>query len=224
MQITPQTVVQNYQSLRQAPGSEVELGFPGTADILSRQVDEDPATPDKIVVSAWSGSFSDPGTTLTFTERQQEGRQLLEFEAVQRYNGFADVEGDRSLAVIDLASGKLLSSEGNGSYLVAEAKPVAPAPSPEERELEAIRSSYAAVKEHVQAGEKEFSLGIAQYEVVEAKDGFIKTTSWDGGMSSPQVTETFREKEGSLEYTREIPATPWMIGSQPETVTRTVKL
>ncbi|MFN8607962.1 MAG: hypothetical protein U0931_10545 [Vulcanimicrobiota bacterium] len=231
MNISGQTVLRDYQALRQAASSQektASLEMAGQpVDLVSSQIDNDPATPDTIVASSWDGGFSSTQARLTFNERQQDGKQVLEFTADQPRSLFGG-ELDHSSALIDMASGQILASSGSGNFLVKDAAPVAPKPNPQERLYASIRASYQDIQKHIAEGEQEFSSGIGQITVKESRPGYVQVENWDGGFSSPVCTETYREyKDGDramLEYTRLNPGSPFMAGSKPETVVHNLPL
>ena len=231
MNISGQTVLRDYQALRQAASKQeksADLEMTGRpVDLVSSRIDNDPVTTDTIVASSWDGGFSSTQARLTFTERQQDGKQVLEFAADQPRSMFG-TEQDHSSALIDLASGQILSSSGTGNFLVKDAAPVAPKPSAQELMFASIRESYKEIQQHIAEGENEFSAGIGQVTVKEARPGYVQVESWDGGFSSATCTETYREyKDGDramLEYTRLNPGSPFMVGSKPETVVHNLPL
>ncbi|MBT9581817.1 hypothetical protein IV102_00615 [bacterium] len=165
MKISGNNILSDYQALRQAASagqSQAEISLNGMpVDLVSSQIDNDPTTPDNIVVSAWDGSFSSQAAQLTFAERQQDGKQVLEFSAEQA-TSLVDSEKDSSKALIDMAP------------------------------------------------------------------GYVELTSWDGCMSSGQAKETYREYQqdgkNMLEYTKFTPGSPFMVGSQDQTITRNLSL
>lgn len=232
MQISGQTVVRDYQALRQAAGSQEKQAIlemaPRAVELVSSQIDQDPSTTDTIVASSWDGGMSSTQARLTFRELQQDGKQVLEFTAQQPRSLFA-TEQDQSNALIDLASGQLISSSGSGDFLVSNSGPVVPAqPTAQEKLYASIRESYRDIQQHVAQGEQEFSAGMGEITVKESRPGYIQVESWDGGFSSAACTETFREYQDNqramLEYTKVDPGNPFMVGSQPETTTHRLPL
>lgn len=231
MKVSGQIVLRDYQALRQAAeskASNAELEMTGTSvDLVSSQIDKDPKTTDTLVASSWDGGFSSTQARLTFTERQQDGKQVLEFSADQPRSMFGS-EVDHSSALIDLASGQVLASSGTGNFLVGEAAAPPAKPSQQERLYASIRENYQDIQKHVAAGETEFSQGVGDITVKEARPGYIQVESWDGGFSSAACTETFREysQDGKamLEYTKVNPGSPFMVGSKPETTVHNLPL
>lgn len=232
MKISGNNILSDYQALRQAASagqSQADISLNGMpVDLVSSQIDNDPTTPDNIVVSAWDGSFSSQAAQLTFAESQLDGKQVLEFSAEQATSLF-DSEKDSSKALIDMASGEVLSTSGSGNFLVSGAAAPTPVkPDPQEQENARIRSDYSELKQHLAEGEKEFNLGLSQVTVVESRPGYVELTSWDGCMSSGQAKETYREYQqdgkNMLEYTKFTPGSPFMVGSQDETFTRNLSL
>jgi hypothetical protein len=232
MKISPQTVVSDYQSLRQAATagkSEADISINAQpVELMTRNVDNDPATPDTIVVSAWNGDFSAPAATLSFQERLENGKQVLEFTAEQGTSLF-DPDRDTSKALIDLATGELIRSEGVGNFLVSNAGQVAPpALTAEQLEQNEIRSSYRELSEQASTGEKEFAAGVGSVTVQEYRPGYLQVQTWDGGFSSGRATETFREYQQDgrtmLEYTKLIPGSPFMVGSEDQKIVRNFPL
>ena len=232
MKVSSQNIVRDYQALRNAASagqSQADISLNSMpVDLVSSQIDTDPTTPDNIVVSAWNGDFSSQAARLTFAERQQEGHQVLEFSAEQATSLF-DSNMTRSTALIDLNTGALLASSGSGNYLVSDtAAPTPVKPDPQAQEFARIRSNYGELKQHLAEGEKEFYLGMNEITVVENRPGYIELTSWDGSMSSGEAKESYREysQDGKamLEYTKLTPASPFMVGSQDETIVRNLPL
>lgn len=232
MKISPQTILSDYQALRQAATagkSEADITINSEpVELMTKNVDNDPATPDTIVVSAWNGDFSSPAATLSFQERQEGGKQVLEFTAEQGTSLF-DPDRDTSKALIDLASGELIASEGVGNFLVSNPTPVAPPVlNAETREQDEIRSAYRKFAEQAASGEKEFQNGVGTVTVQEYRPGYLQVETWDGGFSSGPATQTFREYEQDgrtmLEYTKLIPGSPFMIGSEDQKIVRNFPL
>lgn len=128
MLINPKAVIEDYRALRSlASKRRTELGESAITghqmSILGAYVDNDPATEDRIVTSAFDLDFSSAAAELTFIERQAERGSVLEFQAAQP-KSFSSFEIDRSSALIDLSSGALLSSNGSGNYLVGLEAPL----------------------------------------------------------------------------------------------------
>jgi len=236
--ISGQVVLRDYQALRQAASNKeanATLEMAGQpVDLVSSRIDNDPTTTDTIVASSWDCGFSSTQARLTFTERQQDGKQVLEFTADQPRSMFSE-ESDHSSALIDLASGQILSSAGTGNFLVQDAAPVvAPKPALQEMLYASIRESYREIQQHMSAGEREFSANGNQVTVKEwaenseAGPGYVKVESWNGDFSAAASTETYREynQDGRnmLEYTKVNPGSPFMVGSKPETVVHNLPL
>jgi len=232
MQVSGQTVVRDYQALRQAAGSQEKQAVlemaPSVVELVSSQIDRDPVTTDTIVASSWDGGMSSTQARLTFREIQQDGKQVLEFTAEQPRSLFG-TEQDQSSALIDLASGQLISSSGSGDFLVSQSSPVAPTlPTAQENLYASLRENYRDIQHHVAEGEQEFMVGMGQITVTESRPGYIQVESWDGDFSSGTCTESFREYQDDnramLEYTKVNPGSPSMVGSQPETITHRLPL
>jgi hypothetical protein len=208
MQILSQTVLRDYQALRAAANSK--RAEPTTSemtghrlDIVVATVDDDPATPELIVARHWNGDFSAGAAKLTFAQCQHEGKQVLEFSAEQAAS-FASTDVKKSTALIDMESGFLIASAGNGSFVVSNAAPPVTEPitkpgQPDAQEL-SIRACYAELK--TLAGEKKigqefFVEGIGrQVTLDQAEEGFIGISYWGGAFSGPgsgTLTESYRE-------------------------------
>lgn len=214
MKIDARTAIADYKALR---GGSNEISLSATpAEILKSQTDNDPATEDVLVASTWSGSFSDPGGTVTFREQNQ----TLKIECSSSTSLFE--EPTVASATIDLNTSSFTSHNDTDAIQFIVAEPtIAPQAPDQHKEL---RETYAQIKDAVANGQTEFQAGVSNYELKESRPGYIQVTSWDGGFSSPTVTETFEEKAGQLIYTRFTPGSPFMVGSEDETVTRTLKL
>ena len=232
MQISSQTVLRVYQSLRTAATARqesAEVGMsPELVNIVSSQIDDNPTTTDSLVASAWDGCFSHSAATLTFTERQQDGKQVLEFAADQPKEQFS-AEMDSSRAVIDMKSGDLLSSSGNGNFLIFSEPPkISNTQVKPDGVSAALRKSYSDIKEAAGRGEREVWLGMGQVTITDSKPGILVCESWDGSMSSGTCLETYREyqKDGvsMVEHTKITPADPFMVGSQAQTVVNNFSL
>lgn len=223
----PNTVISSYTSLREAAlagRKQANVEFSAApVDIMSAQVDRDLATTDTIKASYWNGDFSCGTAELTFQEVQRDGKQLLHFSA-EKATDFTGSDVVKSEAMIDLASGQLLASSGAGEFFVGAAAQAAPAaqPSAEERQQQAIRQSYRDLSELAAQGQAQFSYGMQDVTVQERRPGYLSLQSWDGGFSSPQVTECYQEVQDGgktlLDYTRRTPANPFLVGSEAETV------
>ena len=200
MKIDARTAIADYKALR---AGNTEIALSGTpAEILKAQTDNDPSTEDVLVASTWSGSFSDPGGQVTFKEQNQQ----LQLE-VTSHATLTD-EGSTATATIDLNTNSFTSHSDSEQiqFIIAEPQKPTIKPSPEQE----LRDHYAHVKG-----------SLDDYEVQESRPGYLQVTSWDGGFSSPTVTETFEEKDGQLIYTKFTPGSPFLIGSKDETITRT---
>lgn len=203
MKIDARTAIADYKALR-AGNTEITLsGAP--AEILKSQTDNDPATEDVLVASTWSGSFSDPGGQVTFKEQNHQ-LQL----AVTSHATLTD-EGSTATATIDLNTNSFTSHTDSEQIQFIIAEPTLNTPTPQNE----LKDHYEHVKKALE------NPGIDNYEVQEQRPGYLQVTSWDGGFSSPTVTETFEEKDGQLIYTKFTPGSPFMIGSKDETITRT---
>ncbi len=229
MKITSQNVLTDYAALRRAASAgqtEAEISLNGMpVEILSSHVDNDPVTPDHVRVSAWSGDFSAQPADLSFSERQQDGKQVLEFVAEQATSIFSS-DKVVSKAIIDMQNGELLTAFGSGNFLVSDVQaPPAPVkPDPTEAKHAQVQSNYILIQQALADGKKEFYIGMNEYQVIERGKGYAELSSWDGSMSSGQVKETYREytsEDGKamLEYTRFTPAVGFVVGSKDETVT-----
>jgi hypothetical protein len=242
MHLTSQSVLKDYQALRTAANrgaQELDRSEMTGHDleIASAQIDSDPATQDLIVASSWNGDFSSAAARLSFRELQQEGKQILEFSAEQA-KGFASAEVDKSTAMIDLATGSLLSASGTGQFVISQeiaapgTGPVTNPNVPDEQEL-SIRANYGelktAVAEH-KVGEEFFveSLG-RQVTLEKSSEGLIGISYWGGAFSGPgsgTLTETFREfrEEGvsKLHYVKVDPGD--FMGNDASEVRRTLTL
>ena len=226
MRIESRTLINDYQALRGAAqeGSKTaDISLAGRpADLVSNRIDNDPATLDEIVASSWSGSFSDSGSQLTY--REQNNR--LEFSV--SHCDFIGAPESVGTATVDLASGAFVNrSNGGGLEFVdgaAVAAPPAPKPSAQEQQAQAVRESYSQLREAIAEGRNEVMVGMGSYTIVESGPGYVKAESWGGSMSDPTCSETFKEVDGKLEWTKLTPGSPWMVGSQDETVTLLVTL
>ena len=86
MNISGQVVLRDYQTLRQAAASKeanatLEMAAQ-PVDLVSSQIDNNPATTDTIVASSWDGGFSSAVCTETYREYNQDGRNMLEYTKV----------------------------------------------------------------------------------------------------------------------------------------------
>jgi len=212
MKIPSQSILSDYRALRGAASEGAPKtfldGIQQSVKLVDSQIDQDPTTPDHIVVSAWNGAFSGPGSApakLTYRETQQDGKQVLEFSASQPVSNM-DPTMESSQAVIDIESGFILSAGGNGNYLVQNDIPtpvVCPKPSDTDaQEAKAIKATHAELKQllsdnQVQVGSDFFVESLyKEVSLVKSEPGLIEISYWGGGFSGPEAgtyTETFRE-------------------------------
>jgi hypothetical protein len=210
MKIPSANVIKDYRALRQAASehkSSITSEMTGRRlGVKSAQIDEDPATTDTIVVVAsGNGAFSGPGSAparLTFTEHLQNGKPVLELTA-QEADSSVGGEMQEAKASIDLQSGFLIASSGEGTYFISGEPVVAPTPPvapPQDAEAASIRAGYSELKgllsEHTVGDE--FFLESLQKEVKleKADPGLVEISYWGGAFSGPgsgTLTESFRE-------------------------------
>lgn len=212
MKIPSQSILSDYRALRGAasqgnPETFLE-GIQQSVELLDSRIDQDPATPDHIVVSAWNGAFSGPGSApakLTYRETQQDGKPILEFSASQPVSNM-DPTVQNSQATIDMETGLIMSSGGTGNYLVQYDIPTpAICPKPTEKDAQqarAIRATHSELKQLL--SEKPVPVGSdffvesldKEVSLVKSEPGLIEISYWGGAFSGPEAgtyTETFRE-------------------------------
>ena len=221
MTISTNNVLRDYQALRQA-ASQGRTNAPSEIvgqdlAVISSRIDNDPATVDTIVAGTiFNQGMSYNEAKLTFVERQQEGKSVLEFSARQPVVWGSEVFNTSS-ALIDLESGFLIASAGTGNYVVA--KEVAPTPVPgpvgpsQEQEAAKIRTGYAELKEAMadqEVGDL-FYLDSVDKDVTleKSEPGLVQISYWGGsnsGNNSGTFTDIYREfpRDGkaALEFTQ----------------------